>query len=106
MTGIGDAAAAILRAAAQESSFFPRVGIITAISVRRQDPHSVTPTPVVGIAVLTVAVDGLPYGCGASGAFLAEVTACRDGETVFVGRQVKVENLGGSLIVAYTTHWS
>lgn len=105
MTGIGTAAAAIL-GVQPGRPHFPRFGIITAVTVTRADSASITPGLAIGIGRLTVAVGGVSYDCGASGAFLAEVTASGGSENAFIGRQVKVESIGGALLVAYTVNWS
>ena len=106
MTGIGDAAAAILRVQ-PAAGMFPVIGVLTRLSIHR-DPVTGTGalSTITNIAVL---ISGRTYACGCGGAFIAEVSALTgatgDGQE-FLGRQVKVELIGGDLIVAYTVNWS
>lgn len=106
MSGVGDAAAAIL-GAAPTAPRFPAVGIITRLAVRRGTTGT---GPITGITQLTVSVDGIGYECGWSGAFLAEISVASTDPAstgaAFIGRQVKVETLGGQLLVAYTVNRS
>ena len=106
MTGIEDAAAAVL-GTRPDRLLFPAEGIITRLTVHR----GVNGTgPVVSVSNLAVTVNGVLYDCGASGAFMAEIsvasTALNYPGADFVGRHVKVESLGGRLLVAYTVNWS
>lgn len=106
MSGVDDAAAAVL-AALPAGLLFPAEGVIVRLNVVRGVNGS---GPVVAVTTLAVRVNGVLYECGASGAFLAEIsvasTATNYSGADFVGRRVKVESLGGRLLVAYTVNWS
>lgn len=110
MTAVSDAAAAILGLAPGPSRF-PAVGVIRHIAVTRGAPETSTyGTGAITAVALVVTVDDVPYDCGWSGAFAAEImslstTSLTDG-AIFLGRQVKVEVIGGQPSVAYTVNRS
>jgi hypothetical protein len=105
MNGADDLAAAV-HEVMPDLLLFPAEGVITRLNVSR----GVTGVgPVLSVSGLQVVVNGVPYDCGASGAFIAEIGAASASSSYagddFVGRHVKVESLGGRLLVAYTVNW-
>lgn len=114
MSGIGDAASAVTTQPVE--SIFPAIGYITEMTIVRSNGTG----PIVSIQNARVRISGETYVCGASGAFMAEISAAGVGfstdssgglaitlaATDFIGRQVKVESIGGLLLIAYTTNWS
>ena len=90
-----DRAAAAVHRARPAPSGFPRVGVISRVTVTRGSDGSAK------VENLAVSLDGNIKECGCSGAFEAEAATVSD-PSAFVGRAVKVELLGGAMFVAYT----
>lgn len=97
MTGVDDAAGAILRAFPDASSF-PAYGRVTSISVQRSNNQ----TGPITEAICTVRVLGQEFfGVKGCGTFLAEINAA--GTDRFEGREVVVISVWGRLMVLTTS---
>lgn len=101
MTSAAARAAAAVHSILPGDPKFPARGVIEALGgVNRAGG-----TPV--LVGLVVSVDGVKYygsgGLSWSGPFAAECDV--PDPSVLIGRTVKVESLGGQLLVAYTTNW-
>jgi hypothetical protein len=107
MGAAADVASAIL-GVVPNAPRFPAIGVIARLTVYRGAGGD---GPITRIGNLAVRIDDVLYRCGWSGAFVAEIEFAglyidggADEAAGFVGRRVKVENLGGQLVIAYTVN--